>query len=103
MYLFSKLSVFSKCTDDLQSSFGLSQLSKIFSGIRIMNIFVFTSDKHPSDSLIWSFKIFIVWWEIIPCEPGQIMTTDQTTTTTTKQRDKIEGKLKKSSFDRLKS
>lgn len=52
MYLFSKLSVFSKCTDDLQSSFGLSQLSKIFSGIRIMNIFVFTSDKHPSDSLI---------------------------------------------------
>lgn len=31
------------------------------------------------------------------------MTTDQTTTTTTKQRDKIEGKLKKSSFDRLKS
>ena len=29
------------------------------------------------------------------------MTTDQTTTK--KQRDKIEGKLKKSSFDRLKS
>lgn len=52
MYLFSKLSVFSKCTDELQSSFGLSQHSKIFSGIMIMNIFVFTSDKHLSDNLI---------------------------------------------------